>query len=234
MKVLVMAKSPVAGSVKTRMCPPLLLSEAADLAAAALSDTLAVVASSGADELWIALDGEPGEWLPPGFTVIAQRGATFAERLEDAWAQADGPTLQIGMDTPQISTGLLQRSFATLETSPGAVLGHADDGGWWALGLLQSRPGIFRDIPMSTPSTGVRQAERIRELGLGPGLLPPLVDVDTWADAVAVANQVPDREFGRCVAGLADRVAQRARSPRRDGTDGTGRAGLKEGTGGTP
>jgi glycosyltransferase A (GT-A) superfamily protein (DUF2064 family) len=222
MKVLVMAKAPVAGAVKTRMCPPLHLSEAAELAAAALADTLQVVASSGADEQWIALDGHPGEWLPPGFTVIAQRGATFAERLENAWEHVGGPTLQIGMDTPQISTGLLQRSFAALEASPGAVLGHADDGGWWALGMLRAQPGVFRDIPMSTPATGERQADRLRELGLGPGLLPPLVDVDEWAHAVAVAGQVPGTQFGRCVAGLADRVAQRSLA---QGTDAISRGG---------
>ena len=220
MKVLVMAKAPVAGAVKTRMCPPLHLSEAAELATAALADTLQVVASSGADERWLALDGVPGQWLPAGFTVIAQRGASFAERLENAWAQAGGPTLQIGMDTPQISTGLLQRAFATLEASPGAVLGHADDGGWWALGLLQAQPGVFRDIPMSTPATGKQQADRLRELGLGPGLLPSLVDVDEWTHAVDVARKVPTTEFGRCVAGLAHRVALRSR-----GRDGSGRAG---------
>jgi glycosyltransferase A (GT-A) superfamily protein (DUF2064 family) len=223
MKVLVMAKAPVAGAVKTRMCPPLHLSEAAELAAAALADTLQVVASSGAEERLIALDGDPGEWLPPGFTVIAQRGATFAERLENAWAHAGGPTLQIGMDTPQISTELLQRSFATLEDSPGAVLGHAEDGGWWALGLLQAQPGVFRNIPMSTPSTGERQAGRLRELGLGPGLLPPLVDVDEWAHAVAVARQIPTTQFGRCVAGLADRIAQRSLA---QGPNAIGRGGL--------
>ena len=231
MKVLVMAKAPVAGAVKTRMCPPLHPSEAAELAAAALADTLQVVASSGAEERLIALDGDPGEWLPPGFTVIAQRGATFAERLENAWAYAGGPTLQIGMDTPQISTELLQRSFATLEDSPGAVLGHAEDGGWWALGLLQAQPGVFRDIPMSTPTTGERQAGRLRELGLGPGLLPPLIDVDEWAHAVAVARQIPTTQFGRCVAGLADRIAQRSFA---HGPNAIGRGGLGAGAVGEP
>ena len=205
-----MAKAPVPGAVKTRLCPPLHPVEAAELAAAALADTLQVVALCGADERWVALDGEPGQWLPTGFRVIAQRGATFADRLQNAWTDTGGPTLQIGMDTPQITTELLDGSLATLESSPGAVLGHADDGGWWALGMLLAHTGVFRDIPMSTASTGARQAERLRDMGLGPDLLPPLVDVDEWGHAVDVARQVPDARFGRCVAELVTRVAHRS------------------------
>ncbi len=205
-----MAKAPVPGAVKTRLCPPLHPAEAAELAAAALADTLHVVAACGAAERWVALDGEPGPWLPPGFRVIAQRGDTFADRLQNAWTDTGGPTLQIGMDTPQVTAELLDGSMAALEASPGAVLGHADDGGWWALGMLQAHAGVFRHIPMSTTSTGAQQAERLRAMGLGPDLLPPLVDVDEWGHAVDVARQVPDGRFGRCVADLITRIADRS------------------------
>ncbi len=94
----------------------------------------------------------PGPWLPPRFRVIAQRGDTFADRLQNAWTDTGGPTLQIGMDTPQVTAELLDASMAALVASPGAVLGHADDGGWWALGMLRAHTGVFRDIPMSTPA----------------------------------------------------------------------------------
>jgi glycosyltransferase A (GT-A) superfamily protein (DUF2064 family) len=207
MKILVMAKAPVAGQVKTRLCPPLAAQEAADVAAAALADTLDRVVQCGADERWIALDGQPGEWLPPGFGVFAQRGLSFTDRLHHAWTRVDGPTLQIGMDTPQVSAQLLDDSCQALLDSPGAALGPATDGGWWALGLLRAHPGVFHGIPMSTPSTGLEQSERLRRLGLGPTLLPELADVDEWDHAVAVAREVPDGRFGRTVAGLAARLA---------------------------
>ncbi len=200
-----MAKSPVPGAVKTRMCPPLLEDEAADLAASALADTLGAVAASGADECWIALDGAPGDWLPRGFRVINQRGSTFADRLQHAWDTVGGPTLQIGMDTPQVSSTLLDESCAALLASPGAVLGHAHDGGWWALGMHQAHRRVFTGIAMSTPQTGSHQSERLYSLGLGPHLLPPLRDVDQWEDALAVARDCATGSFARTVTRLASR-----------------------------
>jgi hypothetical protein len=207
MKILVVAKAPVAGQVKTRLCPPLDHGQAAELAAAALADTLDAVAGSGADERWIALDGDPGDWLPPGFRIVAQQGATFADRLQHAWTQAGGPTLQIGMDTPQVTPQLLEESCQALLESPGAALGPAHDGGWWALGLLRARAGLFHGIPMSTPATGAQQAERLRGLGLGPVLLPALADVDEWQHAVTVAHEVPEGRFGGLVAAFAEQLA---------------------------
>jgi len=68
--VLVLAKEPRPGRVKTRLCPPCSPEEAATVAAAALADTLEAVAASGADRHILALDGRPGPWLPPGFEVV--------------------------------------------------------------------------------------------------------------------------------------------------------------------
>src|SRR4051794_19832337 len=105
--LLVMAKAPVPGRVKTRLCPPCTPEEAAAIAAAALADTLEAVSRCAADRRVVALDGDPGAWLPPGLEVIPQRGATFADRLDAAWSAMTGPTLQIGMDTPQVDAALL-------------------------------------------------------------------------------------------------------------------------------
>jgi uncharacterized protein len=69
--VLVMAKSPVAGRAKTRLCPPLTLEEAAHVAEVCLTQTLEAVATTSAARCLLALDGEPGGWIPPGFTVFA-------------------------------------------------------------------------------------------------------------------------------------------------------------------
>lgn len=191
--VLVMAKQPLPGRVKTRLCPPLSPVEAAAVAEAALADTLDAVAASGADRKIIALDGSPGPWLPPGFELIAQRGRTFTDRLVRAWEDASGPGVQIGMDTPQIGGDELDGLLAVLER-PGrpAVLGHALDGGWWVVGLTGYDPeAVFRRVPMSTAVTGARQESRLRSLGFE--VVPAAVrrDIDTTADLVAVAAEAP-------------------------------------------
>ena len=92
----------------------------------ALADTLDAVARCGAGRRILALDGPPGEWIPPGFEIIAQRGASFDPRLAAAWSDAAGPGLQIGMDTPQVTAGLLDHCLETA-ARPGATaaLGRA-------------------------------------------------------------------------------------------------------------
>src|SRR5204862_7452342 len=79
--LVVMAKEPLPGRVKTRLCPPLQPEQAAALAEAALADTLAAVAWTPARRRVLVLDGSPGPWLRPGFEVIEQRGDGLAERL---------------------------------------------------------------------------------------------------------------------------------------------------------
>jgi uncharacterized protein len=203
--VLVLAKEPVAGRVKTRLCPPLSPAEAAVLAEAALADTLDAVAACGADRRILALDGRPGPWLPPGFTVIPQRPGPFAARLAGAWRDADGPGLQIGMDTPQVTATLLDHCLsATADGSVTATLGLADDGGWWALGLAERwDEDIFEGVPMSTERTGVRQFVSLRAHGHRVGGLPSLRDVDTIGDAYAVSAAAPNGRFARRFGDLA-------------------------------
>jgi len=203
MHVLVMAKAPVPGRVKTRLCPPCSPRQAARLAAAALTDTLtAALACRAAERVVLALDGDLTAW-PAGVTVIAQRGATFAERLANAWADAGGPGIQIGMDTPQVTPALLDRAAADL-LAPGtdAVFGRALDGGWWAIGMRRPTPAVFEGVPMSRSDTGRRQRGRLRSLGWHVTELAPLQDVDTFADARAVAAAAPGTAFARYLASL--------------------------------
>lgn len=198
--VLVMAKSPVAGLVKTRLCPPCTPQQAAELAEAALADTLDAVAACGADRRIVALDGAPGPWLPPGFEVVPQATGPFDQRLAAAWTAAGGPGVQIGMDTPQVTAGLLDETLGALDRAP-AALGLAMDGGWWAIALRTPDPQIFLDVPMSTSGTGAAQLDRMRGLGLEVTMLPSLVDLDTITDLAAVIE-----------SGSAIRTAARARS----------------------
>ena len=202
-----MAKSPVPGRVKTRLCPPCTPDEAAEVATCALADTLDAVAACDVDRRVLALAGDPGPWLPAGFDVVPQVEGPFADRLQAAWDHAGGPGLQIGMDTPQVTPELLEGCLDALLAGdgPDAVLGHAPDGGWWAVGFRSPPPGAFTGVPMSTPDTGRRQQERLVELGLRVELLPELVDLDDIDDAVAIADRAPRTRtaavVGRLLAG---------------------------------
>jgi glycosyltransferase A (GT-A) superfamily protein (DUF2064 family) len=114
----------------------------------------------------------------------------LAERLSAAWAEVDGPCVQIGMDTPQVAPVCLDRALDHVADG-GSALGLATDGGWWAIGMARSLPAVFRGVPMSHPDTGHRQLTALRAHGLEPILLPTLRDIDNVADARAVAALIP-------------------------------------------
>ncbi|MET8892680.1 TIGR04282 family arsenosugar biosynthesis glycosyltransferase [Streptomyces albogriseolus] len=194
--LLVIAKEPRPGRVKTRLTPPFTPQEAAALAEAALADTLDAVARTPARRRVLVLDGSPGPWLPAGVEVVPQCAGGLDERLAGAFAGCDGPALLIGMDTPQVTPELLAVDFADCD----AWFGPAADGGFWALGLADPDPDLLRGVPMSTPHTGAAQRRRLD--GLRVRDLPLLRDVDTARDAAAVAGAAPDGRFAARLARL--------------------------------
>jgi len=203
--VIVMAKSPRPGRVKTRLCPPCTPDAAAAVAAAALADTLDAVAACRAARKVLALDGPPGPWLPPGFEVIPQRGVGFDRRLANAWADTGGPGVQIGMDTPQVTAGELDGLLALLDDGGArrAVLGHALDGGWWVIGWRRADPrSVFAGIPMSAATTGRAQENRLLRLGFDVSRAAPKRDIDTVDDLVTLSGRFPDLR----TAGVAARL----------------------------
>jgi rSAM/selenodomain-associated transferase 1 len=203
-QLLIVAKEPRPGFAKTRLIPAFGPAGAAALATAALLDTFDAASACAADRVIVAFDGDPAGLVPPAFDVIPQRDGDFGVRLAGAWSDAGGPTLQIGMDTPQVTSAELDAALGQLaEPGTDAVLGLASDGGWWALGLEQAHPGLFDAIPMSTADTGARQLERLDELGLATELLGEHRDVDEPDDvAVAAAVCDPTSRFARVAAGL--------------------------------
>lgn len=206
--LIVLAKQPIAGRVKTRLCPPCTPTTAAALAEAALADTLEAACGSGADRVVLALDGRPGDWCPTGVEIVGQGTGPLANRLSTAWRHTRGPALQVGMDTPQVTAAELGSALTALE-APGAaaVLGPAHDGGWWALGMRRPHVAAFAGIATSRPDTGARQAQRLVELGLALRYLPTQRDVDEWDDAVAVAAAAPATRFAAAVRAATERVA---------------------------
>ena len=201
--LLVIAKEPIAGRAKTRMCPPCTPEQASRLAAAALGDTFRTVARTPAARRVLVFEGDAQRWTPSGFEHIAQRGAGLAERLASAFKDVGQPALLVGMDTPQLTPDLLLDGLAAL-TRPDidAVLGPATDGGYWSVGLKHPARAaeLFAGIPMSEPTTCALQRTRLLELGLRVHEQPELTDIDTFTDARVVAALAPQTLFARTLA----------------------------------
>ncbi len=202
-----MAKQPVPGKVKTRLCPPCTPEQASGLALAALEDTLDTVSATPAGRRILLLDGQFD--APDGWDVVAQRGDGLGDRLANGFADAardpggGKPALLIGMDTPQVTAALL-RDLCNRLSDVDAVLGPAVDGGWWALALREpAHGGLLADVPMSRPDTGVRTLEALRCAGLSVAMAPALRDVDTADDLAEVAAQCqPGNRFAQAVRRL--------------------------------
>ncbi|MFC4020325.1 DUF2064 domain-containing protein [Micromonospora sp. GCM10011542] len=213
--LLVVAKAPVPGAVKTRLCPPATPGQAARIAAAALRDTLDAVRATPGVTPVLACAGRLHEGAEAadlitalaGWPVLTQRGTGLGERLATAYAEVAAaypgrPVLQIGMDTPQVTAAGLADAVRRLGTTD-AVLGRAVDGGWWSLGLRDARHAdLLRGVPMSTPDTGRDTWAALTGRGLRTAPLPVLRDVDEWPDALAVAVEVPEGRFARQVAAV--------------------------------
>jgi glycosyltransferase A (GT-A) superfamily protein (DUF2064 family) len=200
--LIVIAKEPIAGRVKTRLVPHLSFEQAAELAEAALADTLAVVLTIASERKIIALDGQPGRWLPDGWIVVPQVAGGLDARLSAAFlAAGGGPSILVGMDTPQLQTHHLLA--ANLEDFD-ACLGRSSDGGYWAIGLREPAHAdrVIAGVPMSTSWTGSAQLARLRAAGLRVQLLDELTDVDTFDVACAVAADAPNTRFARTLTRL--------------------------------
>ncbi|SHH60997.1 hypothetical protein SAMN05443575_4179 [Jatrophihabitans endophyticus] len=208
--VVVIAKEPLAGAVKTRLVPPLTHEQAADVAAAALWDTLRAVATVPAADRLLAFAGDPRHWAPEGWRTAPQPDGDLDTRLVAAFrAAGPGPAVLVGMDTPQLRA---EQLAAFDPTRFDACLGRATDGGYWAIGFADPRhaAAAITGVPMSTDHTGADQLVRLRELGLQVQLLDDLTDVDTVDTAAEVARLVPHSAFAaafaRCGVGRPDRV----------------------------
>lgn len=214
MRVLVVAKAPVAGAVKTRLGADIGMDGAAEVAAAALLDTLRTCAAAFpvtrrhlalAGDLGSAVRGAELEAAVMGWDVFPQQGTGFAERLVHAHAtvagRGDGPVVQIGMDTPQVTAALLLAAADALgdpdePIAPDAVLGRADDGGWWVLVLRDGRRASpLAEVVMSTPTTYDDTRAALEASGRRVAGTAVLRDVDTVADADEVAAAAPDGAF---------------------------------------
>jgi glycosyltransferase A (GT-A) superfamily protein (DUF2064 family) len=193
--LVVIAKECLPGRVKTRLHDEFTREEAAGIASASLAMTLDVGRRLRVDHRILYLDGGAAAIRTAGFDVVTQPSGTLDERLAHLFDMLDEPTLLIGMDTPQVRVSQLRFPDRT-----DAVIGAADDGGFWALGMREPRGDVIRGIPMSRGDTGAQQRASLAAAGLTIAELDGLRDVDLPADALAVADLLPGSVFARAVA----------------------------------
>ena len=213
MHVTIIAKAPVAGRVKTRLCPPCTLQQAADVAAAALADTFAAVdlvaAATGARRV-LLLDGDVQSWMPTNFDVIVQRGDGLGERLHNGFVDA-GPGVIIGMETPHAAQWLVQGIDAL--RAGHNVLGPATDGGYWMIGLcaesMEFVDDVFRAVPMSTADTGAEQLRTLHGLGREVTMLPTVRDLDDFDDLLAIFAERREGRLGEVAEAVMASLAAR-------------------------
>jgi rSAM/selenodomain-associated transferase 1 len=221
---LVVAKAPVPGQVKTRLGAHVGDEAAAEVAAAALLDTIAACAAAFGRHCHLALAGDLVEGVHAdeigaalaSWHVFPQEGGPLGERLAHAHRiVSDGgnaSVVQVGMDTPQLTPSLLTEAADRLRPGVG-VIGPAHDGGWWLLGL--SCPGaaeVLAGVPMSTGRTGFDTRRALTGWGVRIATTRTLRDVDTVQDAELVARAAPGTRFARSWAGVGSVVGSAAGS----------------------
>ena len=204
--VLVMAKAPEPGLVKTRLGAEIGMQRAARVAAAALLDTLAAAAAAvGVERCHLSLAGAldravQGDELRSalaGWTVHPQGVGDLGARLAGAHSHVPGTVVQVGMDTPHLTAEGLLRAAALLADHD-AVLGPAEDGGWWVLALRDpAAASVLARVPMSTPTTYDDTWAALAASGLDVVATETLRDVDEVPDAEAVARLAPGSLFAR-------------------------------------
>jgi rSAM/selenodomain-associated transferase 1 len=199
--VVVFARWPAPGRVKTRLAPALSAGPACDLHVAMLKDTLAAVRGAGADRRVLCWADAPPDAQPSavpgseGCEWRSQGEGALGERLERAVATLmarGGRIVVTGSDAPELTSAALDRAFAALATFD-LVIGPTSDGGYYLIGLSRSASGLFQDVAWSTPHARHDTLRAARALGLSVETLAPLADVDTGADLAGLIARLSAR-----------------------------------------
>lgn len=222
--LVVMAKAPVAGAVKTRLVPPLSLEEAADLYRCLLLDLLENIAAFKGADLYVAFTPEAAASLfqkivPPGFVCFPQRGQDLGERMadifENLFERGYERIVVIGSDLPVFPSSFLNAAFRALAGSRShVVLGPSRDGGYYLIGLGGFVPEIFTGIPWETEQVLDATRRQLSRIRIEPVLLPEWFDVDKVEDLRYLAEMVSIGQQTRASAMLG-RLSQLRQRPHR-------------------
>jgi uncharacterized protein len=213
-----MAKVPVRGEVKTRLCPPLTLAQAAELGRCLLADRVEQLGAVPLSDRLVAFwpperEPEARELVPAGLRLVAQHGedlgARMARLLSDLLAEGYAGAIVVGTDTPTLPTAYLEEACALLRS--GAVdvtVGPAEDGGYYLIGLRAPAPELFIDMPWGGTSVYAETLARARAHGRRLAVLPSWFDVDRPADLTRLtqAPQANDAYRPRRTLGFLARL----------------------------
>lgn len=207
----VMAKAPRPGESKTRLCPPLLPRDAADLAAAFLLDAIATVHAAGIEARVQCRDSADAAALCPLIAgraeAFVQEGAGLGDGLASAFLQgfSDGYDAVgvFGADSPTLPASAISLAFKALRAGADVGFGPSDDGGYYLLTAQRAYPELFRDIAWSTSTVAAETLTRCRSLGLRVHSVATWYDVD---DADSLERLRTD------LAGLPSSIARHTRA----------------------
>ncbi|CAN5541827.1 TIGR04282 family arsenosugar biosynthesis glycosyltransferase [soil metagenome] len=188
--VLVFAKAPEPGRVKTRLIPALGPEGAAKLYRAFLKDTVDVVLGLSDIDVRICMAGDletvPTLNLPLSVEVFSQTGDGLGERMANAFLRAFvdgyGRVIALGTDHPTLPGDYIQMAAHVLEEPLSAVLGPTDDGGYYLIGLNDFVREPFYEMEFSHSGVFEETAQRIEKGPLGLTILPEWFDVDEPPD----------------------------------------------------
>ncbi len=201
MDLAIFLKAPVAGKVKTRLCPPLSEDEALQLYTVFVEDLLDAASQTRSRSIWLIHDGpRPSEYLPDELLArlndplgrlreLPQREGDLGERLQRAVKDLDLsgslPVLFVGSDHPDLPTLAMDHLLVALPSAD-LILGEASDGGAWGIGVSTPHPGLFESIAWSRADTASSLLDRAASLNLSSRLLSPWHDVDELNDLTAL------------------------------------------------
>jgi uncharacterized protein len=197
--LLVVAKQPVAGQTKTRLCPPLSPAQAADLYECFLRDTLDVMRKVTGVQCAIGFLPENAysyfRQLAPDMELTCQHGASLGERLDhlltEVLASGSQRAVVMDSDSPTLPVEYISRAFDQLADAD-VVLGPTRDGGYYLIGMKQPQPHLLHQVQMSTPHVLADTLGLAKATGLTVSLLPTWYDIDTIADLHQFEDEITE------------------------------------------
>ncbi|MEJ2727472.1 MAG: TIGR04282 family arsenosugar biosynthesis glycosyltransferase [Deltaproteobacteria bacterium] len=209
--LVVVAKAPVAGKVKTRLIPQFTPEEAVELYRCFLQDRTRTISSlKGIDRAIAFTPADARDMFIPfglnGIGLFSQKGKDLGERLNNIFVEKlaggyDAVSI-IDSDTPDLPQSTIRKSFKRLLSDQAEVVfGPCYDGGYYLVGMCKPHPELFDDIPWSTGTVLSKTLEKAKRLHVKTGLLPRWNDLDTYEDLVVFYNKYRNQGIERHRAG---------------------------------